>query len=251
MKPRARRRRAAVLLSLALAAGGLAASEVRGRVAAVEERVGPLVPVVVAREDVAAGMRLGRKALARSLAVRQVPAGFVPADALADPAEASGLRLAVPLPRGGYLTAGALSAGDERRQPGPPLRPGERAVEVAVAGAVGEAAGAGPGSRVDVLVTTEGRSAGAGGTYVALEDVELLDLRPGSAAGAGEAATSAGEPDAVGAAEGSALATLRVTARQAVFLTAAQAFARELRLLARPPGDRRRVRATPVTAGEL
>ena len=35
-------------------------------------------------------------------------------------------------------------------------------------------------------------------------------------------------------------ATLRVTVRQAVYLAAAGSFAREIRLLARAPGDRRR-----------
>ena len=41
-------------------------------------------------------------------------------------------------------------------------------------------------------------------------------------------------------------ATLRVTVRQAVYLAAAGAFAREIRLLARAPGDRRRAGATVV-----
>jgi pilus assembly protein CpaB len=38
-------------------------------------------------------------------------------------------------------------------------------------------------------------------------------------------------------------ASLRVTLRQAVYLAAAQDFARELRLLPRAPGDRRHGRA--------
>ena len=47
------------------------------------------------------------------------------------------------------------------------------------------------------------------------------------------------------------MATLRVTVRQAVYLTAAQNFAREIRLLARAPGDRRRQGGTSVGAGQL
>ena len=47
------------------------------------------------------------------------------------------------------------------------------------------------------------------------------------------------------------VATLRVTLRQAVYLTAAENFAREVRLLARPPGDRERDDAAEVAAGEL
>jgi hypothetical protein len=47
-----------------------------------------------------------------------------------------------------------------------------------------------------------------------------------------------------------ALATLRVTLRQAVYLTAADNFGREIRLLVRPPGDRSTTGAD-VSAGEL
>ena len=57
-----------------------------------------------------------------------------------------------------------------------------------------------------------------------------------------------------GAADGAAtaadtVATLRVDARAAVFLTAAQNFARELRLLTRPAGDRGRVGRAEVEDG--
>lgn len=237
----ARRRRAAVLLSLALAAGGLAASKVQSRVNEVEARTGAPVSVVVVRSDLALGAEIRPDAVE----VRKVPARFVPPDALADPAEAAGLTLAVPLPRGAYLTAAALAArAPDALRPGPALRRGERAAEVRVAGTGGPAAGAEPGARVDVLVTTEGRSGSGGRTYVALEDVELLDLRDDG----GETAVEA-EDAAAGAP--AALATLRVTARQAVYLTAAQSFARELRLLVRPPGDRRALRAPVVSSGEL
>jgi pilus assembly protein CpaB len=85
------------------------------------------------------------------------------------------------------------------------------------------------GSRVDVLVTRE-RGDGAGTTTLALEDAEVLAARP---PGAGEDAGS-------GAAEGPRVAVaLRVTLHQAVYLAAAQSFARELRLLPRAAGDRR------------
>ena len=60
--------------------------------------------------------------------------------------------------------------------------------------------------------------------FLALQDVELLDLR-----GAGEA--TAADPGDEGAASAAAVATLRVTLRQAVYLTAAGNFAREVRLL--------------------
>ena len=48
-----------------------------------------------------------------------------------------------------------------------------------------------------------------------------------------------------------AFATLRVTLGQAVYLTAAETFAHELRLLPRPPGDKRRLGRATVDAGSL
>jgi pilus assembly protein CpaB len=210
------RRRGILLMCLAVACGGLAASHVRDLERDVEARVGPGVPVLVAARDVAPGDRIP----AHALAVTEVPARYVPPDALAAVGEAAGARVAAGLARGGYVTAGLLRA--ERPAAGARrLRPGERAVEIEVAGG----AGAAPGSRVDVLVSSEGSGA-AGRTVLALEAVELLGA-------------------------GGSRATLRVTARQAVYLAAAANFAREVRLLVRPDGDRARVGATTVGAGEL
>jgi pilus assembly protein CpaB len=230
-----------VLLSLALACGGLAASHVHTRAQEVEAAVGPLVPVVVARGEVAPRTRLRPG----HLAVKQVPERFVPRDALVSPDQVIGRRVAGALAAGGYVTQGALATGTQRdRGPGgAQVRGGERSIDVAVAG--GEAlAGIGPGMRVDVLVTTEPRSGGAAGrTYLALQDVELLGARPaaGSGAGGGNGA----------AAHATTVATLRVTLREAVFLTAAQSFARELRLLVRAPGDNRTARPLAVDGGGL
>lgn len=230
-----RRRRALVLLLLALTAGALAAAQVSGSVREVEARVGPTVPVVVAREELRPGERLDPDVIDRLLVVREVPASFLPPDSLAATDEALGLRVAVPVPTGGYLTAGHLDAGAGQAT-GPPLASGERVVEIAAAG--GEAlAAAGPGSRVDVVVTTAGEG-GAGRTYVALERVELLDVRG-----------PRGNPAA--ASEGGTVAALRVTLDQAVLLTAAQNFAREIRLLPRAPEDTERVGATSVDAADL
>jgi len=228
-----RRRRGVLLISLALAAGGLAASEVSSRTRAVEERVGPLVPVVAAREAIEPGTKLTPD----RLTVVQVPSRYAPPDALADPAEAGGLRTGGALEPGSYLTASAFAAGPDdgsAERPGNGLGRGERAIELRVAGAESLGDLAGPGARVDVLVTTESGDR-AGRTELALEDVELLALRSGDGgpdSGEGGAATAAGG--------GSATATLRVTLKQAVYLTAAQNFAREVRLLPRAAGDRRR-----------
>jgi pilus assembly protein CpaB len=98
-----------------------------------------------------------------------------------------------------------------------------------------------------VLVTTESRSGAGGRTYLALQDVELLAARSadGAAAGGGDGG-SAGA-----AAHAATIATLRVTLREAIFLTAAQSFAREIRLLVRAPGDRRPARPLSVAASGL
>lgn len=241
-----RRRRALVLLALALACGGLAASQVRRTVEEVEARTGVPVPVVVARESLPADREIDRG----SLAVKEVPERYAPRDGLASPQDAAGLRTSGPVRAGSYLTSGHLQGGSGRGAGG--LRRGERALEIAVAG--GEAlAGASPGSTVDVLVSTEGREV-AGRTFLALESVELLDLSPGTGAGGGseEGQGGAGTASREGAAAAAtATATLRVTTRQAVYLTAAQNFAREVRLLPRPPGDRGRAGRAAVDAGGL
>jgi pilus assembly protein CpaB len=208
------RRRGLLLLCFALVCGGLAASQVRERERRAEAALGPLVSVAVAKRELAAD----RPLRPGDLTIRRVPARFAPPDALTGSGELAGARPAVPVPQGGYLTSAMLGGGGSRSGVVRPLRVGERALELSVAGAM---SGAEPGARVDVLVTAQ-REDGTGRTFVALEDVELLGLR----AGEGEEVPSF-------------LATLRVTARQAVYLTAASNAAGEVRLLMRPPGDRR------------
>ena len=245
MSPAPRRRRALFLLALALACGGLAASEVSGRMAEVESRTGRPVAVIVVARDVRPGARLAP----RDLAVRDVPARFVPPDAVRSPSEAVGATAEGGLARGAYVTASALGGArrGEARGAGT-LRRGERAVQVAVAGGDPLSQAGGPGSRVDVLVSTEPRD-GAGRSFLALEDVELLALG-GSAAAARPGGDGPGEGTGA-AATASTTATLRVTQRQAVYLTAAQNFAREVRLLPRPPGDGDRGGRSAVSASGL
>jgi pilus assembly protein CpaB len=238
---RTRRRRGLVLLALALACGGLAASEVGDRVREVERRVGAAVPIVVAARDLAPGTELRRG----DLAVRQVPHRFAPRDAPAAPEQALGLRTAGPVAAGSPITAGVVGGEEGAREVGG-LRRGERALEIAVTAAAAFMEAAAPGARVDVLVSTDA-SNGPGRTFVALEDVELLALRPGR--GFGETGLGADAESATPAA--TAFATLRVTLGQAVYLTAAETFAHQLRLLPRPPGDRRRLGRATVDAGAL
>lgn len=236
MTARVRRRRAAAMLLAALACGGLAASEVDDRVRAVESRVGEPTSVLVAARDLEPGAELQR----RDLRVASVPRRFAPPDAAATPAQAVGLRTAGPVAAGSPITAGVVGA-EAAATPGA-LRRGERAVEIAVAGGAALTETAGAGTRVDVVVSTDGAH-GPGRSFVALEDVELLALRP---LGGG---IDSGAEALAGAS--STLATLRATARQAVYLTAAQSYATEVRLLPRPPGDRRRVGPVAVSADGL
>ena len=108
----ARRRRGLVLLSVALASGGLAASQVRERERSMVAQVGPAVPVLVAARDLAAGARVPRGAGDP----RAVPARFLPPDALTPTAQLAGARLAVPVAAGSYLTAGLFQGSNSEHQ---------------------------------------------------------------------------------------------------------------------------------------
>ncbi len=219
-----RRRRAFALIGLALVLGALAASDVAGREAALRREIGPAVPVLVARTAIAEGARIRPAALA----VRRVPARYAPAGAFTAPREVSGLRAAVAIPAGADLDGAMIDDGIGDTPTGPALRTGERVAQVVAVGALEATA---PGTRVDVLVTREAAGGDAGGaTTLALEDVEVIAAR--------------GAPPESGAAPGAGLPRvaldLRVSVRQAVYLAAAQSFARELRVLPRAAGDRRR-----------
>ncbi|MEA2242875.1 MAG: pilus assembly protein CpaB, partial [Solirubrobacteraceae bacterium] len=164
------RRRALLLGGLALVLGGLAASNVAGREAALARRVGDLVDVVVAREPIAAGAPVRE----RALAVRRVPRRFAPAGAIASPQAVVGLRAAVDIAAGTDIAASMV--GDGRAPPADPaIRRGERVARV-VALASPELVT--PGSHVDVLVTPEPREGASGEAVLALEDVEVLDAVP-------------------------------------------------------------------------
>jgi pilus assembly protein CpaB len=212
-----RRRRALLLAGLALLLGGLAASDVASREAALREGLGPTVEVVVARNDIPAGTKLVREALS----VRQVPERYAPRGAVGDPAALVGLQLAVDVAAGQELVGALVGGQGGQAGPGPAVRPGERVAEVVAAAPAGQVL---PGGRVDVLVTRDERPGAPGRTVLALEDVEVLAATDAPAA-----------PEVTGA---RVAASLRVTLRQAVYLAAAQAFARELRLLPRAAGDR-------------
>ena len=206
-----RRRRAFALAGLALVLGALAASDVAGREAALERRLGPAVPVVVARADLPAG-RIVRTS---DLAIRRVPARYAPAASFSDPSQAAGLRTTAAVVHGTDLAPALLANGDGADAT--TLRPGERIADLVAAGPPKLVRA---GGRVDILVTRGGQ------TRLALEDVEVL-------------AASRADSDSQSEARKVAV-SLRVTVRQAVYLAAAQSFAREIRVLPRGATDRRR-----------
>jgi len=172
--------------------------------------------VLVAQVPLAAGTDLSGDA-GRLLVLAPVPEGLALAGLVRDPTEIAGRPLAVPLAPGEPLTQAALGGAPGT---GPsPLEAGERAISVPLALA-GAAAGAlRPGARVDVLASSgEGL---AGRSRVVVGDVEVLQT--GGVARDG------------GPVEASAL--LRVTAPQALRVTEALDFAREVRLVIRPVAE--------------
>jgi len=215
------RRRALLLLALALLLGALAAASVRRREAALARALGPSRLVLVTRAPAAAG---AAPAVARPV-LRVLPRRYAPPDAVAGATQLAGARLAVALPAGSVLTAAVLRAPDAAAEAA--LAPGERVADVV---AHGDPRAVVPGARVDVLVTRDGDGTRAGTTTLALQDVQVLDAHPAPAAEDAES-PSGGARVAV---------TLRVRVRDAVYLAAAQAFARDIRLLVRSPGDRGR-----------
>jgi pilus assembly protein CpaB len=226
-----RRRRAAVLLGLALLLGTLSATHMSRREAALNAQLGPLEQVVVARGDLPAGRRLALS----DLGVRSLPARYAPPGDPAFAAALAGQKLAGPVQAGTPVSGDLLV-----RRPVTPeasIERGQRAVDLV---ATGSPQAVVAGAHVDVLVTTERRDRVQGATRIALEDVEVLAAR---------AAASDGDDDGDGKVAARVSATLRVTAEQAVYLAAAQTFARDVRLLARAPGDRRKVGALVVDDG--
>jgi len=226
-----RRTRGLALLGAAAACAGIAASSVSRYTNDVRAQVGPLVPVLQATTRLRAGSPVTAVSAGRDFRVSRIPVRYVPPGTMPSASGAIGYRLAVQMERGDYVTARSLVAGAARDG----QTPTGRTVEVAVAGAASLAGSLQPGTHVDVLITTD-RGAGPGRTYVALQDAELVAFSGGSSA--------SGEP-------GRATAALRVSLRQAVLLTAAQNFARELRLVPRPAGDRGRLGPVAVSGDGL
>jgi pilus assembly protein CpaB len=217
-----RRRRAVLLGGLALVLGGLAASDVTARDAALRRRLGLPEPVVVAGRD----LRPGDPLDARHLAVRTVPQAYLPRDHYTSVLTLTGRTAAVPVRRGTDISSALVATG--ALGGGAPVTAGQRVAEIV---AQGSARLIVPGGRVDVLVTRE-TSDGRGATTLALQDAEVL--------AAVRAPAQPSDPTARVA------LSLRVTLHQAVYLAAAQSFAKELRALPRAAGDHHRDRGLTV-----
>jgi pilus assembly protein CpaB len=232
-----RRTRALTLLGLATVFAGLSASMVSGYVDDVSSRIGPLETVAVATGDLQKGETFSPRKLATDVSEKRVPARFAPPDVLTSRAEAAGLRTLVGIPAGAYLSRSQLGEAPDRDAARPVTAELGRVVEVPVAGGSALDGLLRPGGFVDVLITSE-RDSGAPKTYLALQRVELLSIGSGGSS----ARTDQNERTS---------AALRVSLRQAVLLTAAQNFAREIRLVPRAPGDEGRLPPVVVGAGDL
>ena len=180
--------------------------------------MGALRSVVVTSAPLERGTAIGRRVAGESLAERRVPASFVPPDALGNPEEGLGRKLATALPAGSYLTAAALAAPRPEGAPGAGPPRGTTPVEITVTGA-GALASTRLSSRVDVVVSGDSAPGpGAGRTYVAASGVPLLGLSEARA-----------EP---GLESDRWLATLALTRQQALRLIRADSVGAQVRLLA-------------------
>ena len=216
-----RRRRAVMLGGVALLLGALAASEVAGREAEIEQRVGSPVKVVVAIKPIPRGQAIE----AAMLALRELPEKFAPEQSFADADQLIGARAAVTIPAGADLQPALLQGADAGADGAlVAARANERLARVIV---VGDADEITPGSRVDLLITRDTAN-GSATTRVGLRDAEVVEAVPASAVAEG---SSAGLPRVA--------LTLRVSLEQAVLLAQAQSAARELRALPRPPAAKR------------
>jgi Flp pilus assembly protein CpaB len=213
-----RRARALAFLVAALVCAVLAAT-IAGRYrSSLEARYGPLRPVVVATADLAAGEPISVGRAQAALAIRRVPASFVPPGALARPTDALRQAPSATIPAGSYVVGTQLAVPQPKKPRPPGVGVGLRPVEVAVAGAEAlTVGGAAPeGRRVDVVIARQAGLGRAARAYIAATAVRLLALRaPG---GPGESWS----------------ATLAVTEQQALDLIGAQSAGREIRLLPGP-----------------
>lgn len=173
--------------------------------------------VLVAHRAIPAGTVLGSDPPSAPLRSVAIPAGLPLAGLVSSRDAVEGVRTIAPLAAGEPLTLGALGGGPDSG-PGP-LLVGERAVSVPLAAAGSAASALRPGVRVDAVASVGEGPAGRSAVVVA--DAEVLAV------------------DADGA-DSQLLAgsvIVRVSEADALALTEALNFAREVRLLVRPLGE--------------
>ena len=178
----------------------------------------PAARVLVAARAIPAGEVIGSAQADGLLAFAGIPADAVLPGLILDPSDADGRRTVAPLAAGEPLTQAALGGAPGL---GPePLATGERAVAVPLRAAGAVAAAPTAGARVDVLAS-DGEGL-AGRTRVVVSGAEVLAVMR--------------DDDARGDAAGDAL-LLRVSVSQALEVTRALDFAREVRVVARPASE--------------
>ncbi len=171
----------------------------------------PTASIVVAREEIPAGVRLSGQHVGELLERVEVPHAPALEGVLQRPEQAIDGIVAVGLAAGEPVTPGALEG---RADVGVrPLLPGERAISVNVAE---PGPGIRPGARVDVVLA--GSDPG-GSARVVVSAAELLSVGDGESLG------------------GTRVVSLRVGARDALEIAGASGIGSELRLLLRAPGD--------------
>lgn len=175
------RNRRALVTAVLAAVAGLAGMALAGSYSeTASKRFGTLRPVVVAIEPLPAGTTISPERARRSVEARRIPARFAPSGSFALPTQLIGLRTAVELPPGTYVTSvmvGPPEAGAARRGRVPK---GVVPIELSVHGA---GALPGRGRRVDVLVSTPDATGKDSDTTVAARRAVLLDLASGTEVG--------------------------------------------------------------------
>jgi len=212
-----RRGRALAFLVAALVCALLAAI-VAGRYRSrVESRYGALRPVLVATAELSAGRPIGPAQARMALAVRRVPASFIPPGALTSPADTLGRAPAAAIPPGSYVLGVQLTVPEPEAPSAPKVGAGRRPVQVAIAGAEALMVdGTSPeGTRVDVVISQQGGLGNRARAYIAATGVRLLALKSPGQPGDGWSAT------------------LALSEPQALDLIGAQSAGREIRLLPR------------------
>ena len=180
-------------------------------------------PVVLVTQPVAAGAQIAPSALR----VVELDTSMVAPSMVHSLAEASGSVALVRLWPGDYVTRNGIAR--ERRAV---VRSGERAVPLRVdPSAAPPRDMLRPGARVDVAIAADADRDRPARSVVVAGNLEIL--------------WPARRID------GTLVVTVRATTRVAVELTAAQSYARDLRLLLRSPGDREPTRGIEVLASEI